>query len=160
MMLVNHLVVSLTGWHAITQSGVLPAPELTAPWTYSMVALGTALPDIDHPHSTLGSKVKWLSWPITIVFGHRNITHSLLIVAALAYMAYVLPLTIPLVAGYVFHLFGDWLTPAGLKLFYPVGRVYRAPITIPTNSLIEYVAVWGISGLVWTFMYQSQMALP
>lgn len=155
MMLVNHLVVSLTGWHALSQSGVLPELANVEPWTYSLVALGTALPDIDHPDSTIGSRVKWLSWPIRIVFGHRNITHSLIAMAALAYMVHLEPLLISVAFGYLLHLVGDWFTPAGLKLFWPAQRVYRSPFTIPTNSIAEYLFVWGTSALALTALHTA-----
>lgn len=155
MMLVNHLVVSLTGWHIAAQSGTIPDPLNAAPWAYSLVALGTALPDIDHPDSTLGSRVKWLSWPIRLLFGHRNITHSLLVVVALAYAASLYPVLTPIVFGYAFHLVGDWMTPAGVKIFWPIKRAYRSPVTVPTNSAIEYIAVWGLSALSLTLIYTT-----
>lgn len=41
------------------------------------------LPDIDHPKSFLGQRLKWISKPIARAFGHRGFTHSLLAVFAL-----------------------------------------------------------------------------
>ncbi|CDL39947.1 Membrane-bound metal-dependent hydrolase YdjM, induced during SOS response [Citrobacter freundii] len=41
------------------------------------------LPDIDHPKSLLGQRLKWISKPIARAFGHRGFTHSLLAVFAL-----------------------------------------------------------------------------
>ena len=38
------------------------------------------LPDIDHPKSFLGQRLKWISKPIARAFGHRGFTHSLLAV--------------------------------------------------------------------------------
>ncbi len=38
------------------------------------------LPDIDHPKSFLGQRLKWISKPVARVFGHRGFTHSLLAV--------------------------------------------------------------------------------
>jgi membrane-bound metal-dependent hydrolase YbcI (DUF457 family) len=35
------------------------------------------LPDIDHPKSFLGQRLKWISKPIARAFGHRGFTHSL-----------------------------------------------------------------------------------
>uniref|UniRef100_UPI002F41F001 metal-dependent hydrolase n=1 Tax=Aeromonas sp. L_1B5_3 TaxID=1588629 RepID=UPI002F41F001 len=29
--------------------------------------------------------------------------------------------------GYLSHLLGDWLTPAGIPLFWPIKRRYRLP---------------------------------
>lgn len=153
MMLINHLVVSLTAWNVVTISDVFPFEFSVAPWTYALVALGTALPDIDHPHSTLGSKVKWLSWPIRVVFGHRNITHSLIAIIGVVLLAMKYPLMIPVAFGYVMHLVGDWLTVSGIKLFWPIRKSFKSPLTISTNSGAEYVIVWGISALLLTALH-------
>lgn len=146
MMFVNHLAVSLTAWYAV--HALIPEAGPLEPSSLGLVALGTALPDIDHPNSTIGSQFKWLSWPIRVVFGHRTITHSLIAVGALWYLATIFPWLNPLLFGYVGHLVGDWLTPAGLKLFWPFSKIHKSPFPIPTNSLAEYVIVWvGVSAV-------------
>jgi inner membrane protein len=48
--------------------------------------IGSHLPDIDHPKSAFGSRVLPLSIPISTVFGHRGITHSLLAVAGMSWL--------------------------------------------------------------------------
>ena len=148
-MIVNHLVVSLTAWYAYQSFTSMPEYNEMA---IGLVALGTALPDIDHPNSTIGSKFKWLSWPIHLLFGHRNITHSMLAVAMLYCLTEYISFLFPLVFGYAMHLVGDWLTPAGVKIFWPYSKQYRSPVVIPTNSIWEYVLVWGTAGALLTWI--------
>ncbi len=83
------------------------------------------LPDIDHPKSFLGQRLKWVSKPIARAFGHRGFTHSLLAVFALLATFYLkVPDTwiIPadalqgMVLGYLSHIVADMLTPAGVPL--------------------------------------------
>lgn len=85
------------------------------------------LPDIDHPKSFLGQRLKWVSKPIARAFGHRGFTHSLLAVFALLATFYLkVPDTwiIPadalqgMVLGYLSHIVADMLTPAGVPLLY------------------------------------------
>ena len=82
------------------------------------------LPDIDHPKSFLGQRLKWISKPIARAFGHRGFTHSLLAVFALLATFY---LKVPeswfipadalqgMVLGYLSHILADMLTPAGVS---------------------------------------------
>lgn len=45
--------------------------------------VGSLLPDIDHPQSFLGRRLKWLSKPINRLWGHRSITHSLILIGGM-----------------------------------------------------------------------------
>lgn len=153
MMFTNHLVVSLTSWYVVSSQTDWVGEF--QPFSLGLVALGTALPDVDHPGSTIGRKVKWLSWPINQLFGHRNITHSLIAIVAAAWLASQFSLLVPLAFGYALHLLGDFVTPAGLKLFWPVPKVFRSPVTIPTNSIIEYALVWSAAGFIIAYFEQG-----
>ncbi len=95
------------------------------------------LPDIDHPKSFLGQRLKWISKPIARAFGHRGFTHSLLAVFALLATFY---LKVPeswfipadalqgMVLGYLSHILADMLTPAGVPLLWPCRWRFRLPI--------------------------------
>lgn len=78
------------------------------------------LPDIDHPKSFLGQRLKWVSKPIARAFGHRGFTHSLLAVFALLATFY---LKVP----------DTWIIPADALqgmvrwLFKPYRRGYAHP---------------------------------
>ena len=97
------------------------------------------LPDIDHPKSLLGQRLKWISKPIARAFGHRGFTHSLLAVFALLTTFYLkVPDTwiIPadalqgMVLGYLSHILADMLTPAGVPLLWPCRWRFRLPILV------------------------------
>lgn len=90
------------------------------------------LPDIDHPKSFLGQRLKWVSKPIARAFGHRGFTHSLLAVFGLLTLFY---LKVPeswivpgdaiqgMVLGYLSHILADMLTPAACRCFGPAAGV-------------------------------------
>ena len=49
---------------------------------------GSMLPDIDHPASSFGRRVLPISIPISAIFGHLAITHSLIAVAGMPWLAW------------------------------------------------------------------------
>lgn len=110
------------------------------------------LPDIDHPKSVLGQRLKWLSSPIAIIFGHRGFTHSLLaIIAGILLFTLCQPaqITIPLdafhamIIGYLSHIVADMLTPSGVPLLWPWRWRVRIPILSSTkgNQLERLVCI-------------------
>ena len=87
------------------------------------------LPDIDHPKSFLGQRLKWISKPIARAFGHRGFTHSLLAVFGLLTLFY---LKVPeswivpadaiqgMVLGYLSHILASGRSAAlALPLAFP-----------------------------------------
>ncbi|MBW0282203.1 MULTISPECIES: metal-dependent hydrolase [Shewanella] len=93
-----------------------------------VVAIASLLPDIDHPESKLGRRIKPIS-TILSLFSHRGITHSLW---AVGLMVWLLAshqadsiASQALVIGYLSHLLGDAVTPAGIRPFWPLGRAQR-----------------------------------
>lgn len=154
MMASSHIIVGAATWTWLSARFGLPALD---PVATGMAVLGSLAPDIDHPKSALGSRLKPISIPISLLFGHRGITHSLLAVGACAWVllesgAYT-RLTAPFLVGYIMHLAGDLLSPAGLPLLYPLKRKrnFALPI-IKTGGFSEQIVVvvlcgWLISGL-------------
>jgi len=152
----SHLIVSSCLFVAIVEVTKLE-------WQLSLhlvigflaVLVGTLLPDIDHPKSWVGKRAKMLSYPIILIFGHRGITHSLLIVGALFYTAFALDswLLNWFAIGYVGHLIGDYLTDSGIPLFYPYKRNFRFVLVGSTGGISEHLMVFlVVSGtliLVW-----------
>ncbi|WP_170210829.1 metal-dependent hydrolase [Tepidiphilus succinatimandens] len=148
-----------------TASSLLTAAWLdaSAPQTVLMVAggvLGSMLPDIDHPGSAFGRRVPFLSIPLSAVFGHRGITHSLIAVigmSALIWYAlhhldwhpgYSVPFVVGIAVGYLSHLAGDWMTNYGVPLLWPMRRRFVAPVRIFTGDALEYVLAFAMYGLV------------
>ncbi|MGL5288572.1 MAG: metal-dependent hydrolase [Aeromonas sp.] len=132
----GHLLFSVTCTLLAHKLQLTPALADASLWQTIPAALASSLlPDLDHPNSLLGNRLRWISIPLSRLFGHRGFTHSLLIVAI---MAWGLKLGLPtgsvplgvtegLIVGYVSHLLGDWLTPAGIPLFWPIKRRFRVP---------------------------------
>lgn len=148
MMLPSHLVVAAAGFavyiHSVTDGQFQWQFSLELVAGFLVVMLGAMLPDIDHPDSTVGKRVKWLSYPIRVVFGHRGITHSLFAVAVMLWFSYAAnSIWLSWLAlGYLLHLVGDYLTDSGIPLLYPLSRKrYRFLITGTTNSMTEPVMV-------------------
>ena len=95
------------------------------------------LPDIDHPKSLLGQRLKWISHPIARLCGHRGFTHSLLVVFAGIFLfrshfphGWIIPVDAlqAMIVGYLSHILADMLTPAGVPLLWPCRWRFRLPL--------------------------------
>lgn len=142
---------------AFLAAGGMAGGLTVTPAAVAVAALGSLLPDVDHPHSVFGRRVRPLSDLIALIFGHRGITHSLLAAMALVGgMAYFRldqnDLLVALALGYLSHLFGDWLTPSGVPLLWPSRRSYRSPVTIRTGGAGEHILILGI---FLVFLYET-----
>ena len=136
------------------------AAHLSVPATLMIVgsgAIGGLLPDIDHPGSTFGRRIWPVSLVISKVFGHRGITHSLLAVAGLTILLLsghrLSVVSLGLIVGYLSHLLGDFITPHGIPLFWPLKRCYRIPRPIRTGGLGESVLGFLVvfTGAAWVW---------
>lgn len=119
-------------------------------------ALGTILPDIDSPNSTIGKYVK----PISELIPHRTITHTLWAVLLLGGLTwwfesiYLLALTL----GYTLHILEDSFSKQGIRWLYPIPAKARIPITYEVGGagemimLIVAIAVHAVSAgfVVWS----------
>ncbi len=99
--------------------------------------LTSLLPDIDHPGSIIGQKLKWFSVPVARTFGHRGFTHSLLAVTAVVALIqlkisheWFIPADVfhAMITGYISHLIADMLTPSGIPLLWPCRWRFRLPL--------------------------------
>lgn len=145
MQIGNHLIVSTAAYIVVTQTILkesVPHDIHYGLW-WLVVMAGTFLPDIDHPESSFGRRVKWLSWPIYLLFGHRGITHSL--IALLLFWGLYLTTQNPFVFwlgfGWASHLLGDYLTDSGIPLFWPQRRRYRFALVGSTSGITELIMV-------------------
>lgn len=117
------------------------------------------LPDIDHPKSFLGQRLKWISKPIARAFGHRGFTHSLLAVFALLATFY---LKVPeswfipadalqgMVLGYLSHILADMLTPMrcspalAMSLAFPLAYLVPQRATNWNVFICMALFVWSV----------------
>ncbi len=149
-------IISWIGWCAIT-------PQHPSILTCAIAGVAGLLPDIDHPNSVLGKRVPMISYPIAKVFGHRGITHSLFATCLIAYAIYALSVSqnipllkdiilLPLMIGYLSHLLGDLLTPAGVPLFWPYRKNFSIGL-FKTDSWLETAFVYSL--IFFTLMTSS-----
>ena len=141
MMAGSHVVVGAAAW-------VWAAPHLGLPpldvISLAMAIGGSLLPDIDHPQSWVGRRLRLISRPLAATMGHRGFTHSILAVIACALLLRWQGLSrgvvAPVVVGYLSHLGADFFTSSGLPLAWPLRRRYALPLC-KTGSLAESVIV-------------------
>lgn len=136
-------------------SYLMPSPH--APLVVATAsAAGALLPDVDHPGSSFGRRIKPISLLISAIFGHRGITHSLLAAMALGLLLFFKVELMPdwalgLVIGYLSHLIGDWMTPSGVPLLWPSREKFCAPYVFRTGGIDEamfMVAMLVVLGLL------------
>ncbi|SRR3989344_965795 len=116
-------------------------PAISTPVFFVILLLGSLLPDLDEPHSRINRWSGIIGRITAFLTRHRGFFHSLFFIAIVAGIViyfwnwyYGLALAL----GYVAHLVGDMLTPAGVALFYPFSSFkLRGPIR--TGSVWEKV---------------------
>ncbi|WP_294907274.1 metal-dependent hydrolase [Tatumella sp. UBA2305] len=110
-----------------------------ADWWHLIPAtlLTCLLPDIDHPGSLLGQRLRWISKPMARAFGHRGFTHSLIAIVGGVWLLRIkfpgvlwLPADVMqgMVLGYLSHIVADMLTPAGVPLLWPCRWRFCLPL--------------------------------
>ncbi|BBA84657.1 membrane protein [endosymbiont of Euscepes postfasciatus] len=87
-------------------------------------------PDIDHPISSIGNKLKFISTFINKFFGHRKITHSILFLIIIYFLSkYILyknnfylnkSIHYGIILGCINHMLADMLTKHGICLLWPI----------------------------------------
>lgn len=144
MMAGSHIVVGAALWAVTAKVAGQPPGE---PQALAAAALGALLPDIDHPNSWAGRKMRVVSVPLSLVVGHRGVTHSLVAVAgAIALLAVMGTgwMAAPVVIGYLSHLMADALTPSGVPLLWPARRRFTLNLC-ETGSVVEMGLVAAIA---------------
>jgi inner membrane protein len=164
MMVTSHLVVGAAAWAVAARLGGGSAAEL--PGLVAAMA-GALLPDLDHPSSWVGRRLRPLSVPLSMLLGHRGLSHSLIAVVAGLWALNTwgiggddgggwTGLPAPLAVGYLSHLAADGLTPAGVPLLWPIKRRFclplcrtGSPIEIAVVAMIVAAGLWA-AGLLLT----------
>jgi membrane-bound metal-dependent hydrolase YbcI (DUF457 family) len=109
-----------------TLIGMAAATTLAAAgfWPISLTVLiaafaGSLAPDIDHPYSTLGRPLFFLSYPLNAAIGHRAGTHSILALAICAMIALYCESAGFADVGYAAHIAADLITIEGCAILFP-----------------------------------------
>jgi len=100
---------------AVTLFNADPLLTLTA-------ALAGLAPDIDEPWSVIGMRLWFLAWWMKYVFGHRTVSHSLLMVVTVVVVGLLSLIPVKIVTaisiGLASHLVLDALS-GGVQLWWP-----------------------------------------
>lgn len=102
----------------------------------TLVVLASALPDIDHPNSKLGKKVKI----IFLFFEHRGFFHGIFAAFLFGGLAYYFlkGYFLAVFIGYLSHLIIDAITLEGIMPLHPISR-FRLKGIFRTGSVFEYI---------------------
>lgn len=137
---------------AVVTTIVQPSPLVAITFMIASI-FGSLLPDIDHPKSWLGQRIPMLSIPISALFGHRGITHSLLGIILHIALTFTInfifpilsPLTTGILIGSISHILGDWLTPSGIPLLWPNKERYASPAMFELGGFHESILCFFLS---------------
>jgi inner membrane protein len=129
MMAGSHVALGAAAWFAAAPHLGLPAMD---PVPLALAVTGALLPDIDHPKSWVGKRMRPLSTIVAAILGHRGATHSLLAVVGCGWLLFYdgtpRAIVAPVLVGYLSHLAGDLLTPHGLRLAWPFKGTWALPL--------------------------------
>ena len=133
---------------AVIGAAAVPACPMAGAAVGAMAAL---LPDVDHPGSAVGRRLRPLAVLLEEIWGHRSLTHTLW---------FALP------AGLALGLLALWLgLPAGCLLAGAVGGLSHLALDALTRSGVEPFAPWGprlrgpvATGGVWDVLLGVVMA--
>lgn len=119
--------------------GVLSGLLLTtSPTNIALIALGSILPDFDHPRGILGRYIPFFSKFVS----HRGVTHSI------AFAVLVGLINFYIAFGIAIHIVLDMTTKQGVKLLYPSDKCYRFPFAknVVTGGKVEYflLVLWVV----------------
>ena len=144
MMAGSHVVMGVALWAVTAKATGAPAAD---PQALTAAAFGALLPDIDHPQSWAGRKMRVVSVPLSLLVGHRGITHSA--IAVLAAVAVLMIMGVgwvaaPVAVGYLSHLMADGLTPSGVPLLWPSKRRFTLNLC-RTGGIVEIAIVAAVA---------------
>lgn len=112
---------------------------------YAGILIGSILPDIDEPHSLIGSKLSFISYQINIVFGHRTITHNIFIGIIISIIGLLLNINIiiGIGLGIIIHILSDSITKGGIN-----GGLFPLTSNNTKFVLLPYSLRFKVGGIV------------
>ncbi len=104
----------------------------------SVTLIGSIIPDIDHTKSLIGKAFYPIAKYLSVNYGHRTITHSLLFLVGICLISVFIEknfredfsISTILFFSVFSHLLFDMVTLQGIPLFYPF---YKNPCVLPAN---------------------------
>ncbi|MFT6267058.1 MAG: inner membrane protein [Oleiphilaceae bacterium] len=146
MMFVNHQTLGLGAGLAVIKHFGAYLPQTSLMFAIPLMMLGILLPDIDTPHSYLGRRVPFISYPLFRLFGHRGMTHSLLFSLGIMYFLHNSEFDFSFWIGFgcLLHLLADMCTKSGVPLLWPLPKRFNTIITVSTGDVSEYFIAWAV----------------
>ncbi|GEM_PF-2122187 len=151
----SHIVLALASSVALSRAtGFVPSPV-----EILILCVGALLPDIDgdgvitRPGTilknflgrTLSQLLDAIVAPfaliIRLLFGHRGVTHALIVPGILFFVELSVGVSHWLSFGYLTHILGDFLTPKGVPLFSPFVKYSFSLKVFKTGSILEWIIV-------------------
>jgi inner membrane protein len=143
----SHIVTSLLLGATVAAQTPL---SFTASYTAGVV-VGSLLPDIDEPKSYVGRRSFGMSNKVKEAFGHRGMTHSLLVWGMIALVVTWESSSLfatGFVLGYLFHIIEDFLSVQGVPLFWPLqAKRYKIPL-YRTGNIVEMMIFYAAFALL------------
>ncbi|UOE77884.1 metal-dependent hydrolase [Parageobacillus thermoglucosidasius] len=132
----SHIVTSLLlGATAAAQTPL----SFTVSYTAGIV-VGSLIPDIDEPTSYVGRRSFGVSNKVKEAFGHRGMTHSLVmwgIIALVISWESSSLFAVGFALGYLFHILEDFFSVQGVPLFWPfISKRFKIPL-YRTGNIVE-----------------------
>jgi inner membrane protein len=116
----------------------------------TLVLLGSIFPDIDDGKSKMKKASGIIGSIISYLFKHRGIFHSVIFALGIFVLVIIFwnsYYAFAVLIGYCSHLLGDFITPMGIRLFYPFSNFkIRGPIRV--GGIGEWVILFGMGLLV------------
>lgn len=144
-------------WAAAADAGYLGA---------TACALGSLLPDIDHPNSSLGRILFFVSAPLNDRFGHRGVIHGLILWVPLLLFSAAFGFTLMkwMILGALSHIIIDTYTVSGVRALLPFSKrslvCFKKDWRIVTGSVHEIFVFVGIFVLISAFHYGHSLGSP
>lgn len=117
---------------------------------FGLVLIGSLLPDIDSPNSTMSSRIPVIPRIVQLFARHRGIFHSIFFAVIISGLFLYLtnkPYALALFIGYASHLVADGFTESGINFLHPVAKLHLSGF-IKTGTYAEVVVLLIIIGLI------------
>jgi inner membrane protein len=129
------------------------------PLGLKLLGLGAILPDIDHPQSTLGRILFFLSIPLKKRYGHRKTVHGFFLWGLVAGLGFLWKPALYLGMGALLHTFLDAWNVSGVQALEPFSEkvcvIFDRKWRIVTGSKAELVIFLVFSSVFWAGGYVS-----
>ena len=117
---------------------------------FALVLLGSIFPDIDDGRSKMKQASGIIGSIISYLFKHRGIFHSVIFALGIFFLMAIFWNSYYAFAGligYCSHLFGDLITPMGIRIFYPLSD-FKIKGWIKVGGIGEWVILFGMIVLI------------